>query len=104
MRVSEGVVANVSHQQLMTAEEGEGDSDGVETVTVGSSSGRASLSSAGAKGWRTVSWSEWACVIVLCYVNLINYMDRYTMAGKSKNMIEDLTAGCWPLPLQSNTK
>ncbi|XP_060521641.1 protein spinster isoform X2 [Cylas formicarius] len=30
---------------------------------------------------REVSWKEWVSVSVLCYVNLINYMDRFTLAG-----------------------
>uniref|UniRef100_A0A0A9Y094 Protein spinster n=1 Tax=Lygus hesperus TaxID=30085 RepID=A0A0A9Y094_LYGHE len=28
-----------------------------------------------------VTWKEWSTVIILCFVNLINYMDRYTVAG-----------------------
>ncbi|KAL0271880.1 UNVERIFIED_CONTAM: hypothetical protein PYX00_005050 [Menopon gallinae] len=31
--------------------------------------------------FRSLSRKEWLTVGVLCYVNLINYMDRYTMAG-----------------------
>lgn len=26
--------------------------------------------------------SQWVTVLILCFVNLINYMDRYTIAGK----------------------
>lgn len=33
------------------------------------------------QSWRDVKWKEWIAVTVLCYVNLINYMDRYTVAG-----------------------
>lgn len=29
-----------------------------------------------------VSRSQWLTVTVLCFVNLINYMDRFTIAGK----------------------
>lgn len=29
--------------------------------------------------------SEWFAVSVLCFVNLINYMDRFTIAGKCSN-------------------
>lgn len=29
-----------------------------------------------------VQYSEWFAMFVLCFVNLINYMDRYTIAGK----------------------
>lgn len=33
-------------------------------------------------GLSTIAYSEWFTVIVLCFVNLINYMDRFTIAGK----------------------
>ena len=32
-------------------------------------------------GFGDVTRSQWIIVIILCYVNLINYMDRYTIAG-----------------------
>lgn len=31
----------------------------------------------------SVGRSQWFTVTVLCFVNLINYMDRFTIAGKS---------------------
>lgn len=31
---------------------------------------------------RDVSRSEYMTIAVLCFVNLINYMDRFTLAGK----------------------
>lgn len=31
---------------------------------------------------RVITIREWFTVFVLCYVNLINYMDRFTIAGK----------------------
>jgi hypothetical protein len=30
-----------------------------------------------------VSAAEWMTITILCYVNLINYMDRFTIAGKT---------------------
>jgi hypothetical protein len=30
-----------------------------------------------------ITSAQWLTVFVLCYVNLINYMDRFTIAGKS---------------------
>lgn len=33
-------------------------------------------------GFRTVSSKEWFTVGVLCFINLINYMDRFTIAGE----------------------
>lgn len=33
-------------------------------------------------GLRSIAYSEWFTVIVLCFVNLINYMDRFTIAGE----------------------
>lgn len=29
-----------------------------------------------------VTLKEWIAVSILCFVNLINYMDRYTLAGE----------------------
>lgn len=31
---------------------------------------------------RSVSVADWITVAVLCFVNLINYMDRFTIAGE----------------------
>lgn len=33
-------------------------------------------------GLRSITYGEWFSVGVLCFVNLINYMDRFTIAGK----------------------
>lgn len=35
-------------------------------------------------GFGSITYSEWFTVGVLCFVNLINYMDRFTIAGKSR--------------------
>lgn len=39
---------------------------------------------------------QWTTVIILCFVNLINYMDRYTIAGMELASFthEDLRGGC----------
>ena len=34
------------------------------------------------KSPRHVTKAQWVAVAILTYVNLINYMDRYTIAGK----------------------
>lgn len=34
------------------------------------------------KTLKDVKFREWIAVLILCFVNLINYMDRYTIAGK----------------------
>lgn len=34
------------------------------------------------EGLSSITYSEWFAVGVLCFVNLINYMDRFTIAGK----------------------
>lgn len=31
---------------------------------------------------RDVKLREWVAVLILCFVNLINYMDRFTIAGE----------------------
>lgn len=33
-------------------------------------------------GIRSVTLAEWTIVLILCFVNLINYMDRFTIAGE----------------------
>ncbi|XP_019758452.1 protein spinster isoform X2 [Dendroctonus ponderosae] len=42
------------------------------------------------RSWRDVKLTEWISVSVLCYVNLINYMDRFTVAGVLENIQTDL--------------
>jgi predicted MFS family arabinose efflux permease len=32
-------------------------------------------------GFSSIKYKEWLCVSVLCFINLINYMDRFTIAG-----------------------
>ncbi|SPP73967.1 protein spinster [Drosophila guanche] len=40
-----------------------------------------------------VGRSQWFTVAVLCFVNLINYMDRFTIAGVLKDVQEDFKIG-----------
>lgn len=47
-----------------------------------SSSSREIKNSTNTTEARTITASEWITVLVLCFVNLINYMDRFTIAGK----------------------
>ncbi|KAL7294316.1 hypothetical protein TKK_0012327 [Trichogramma kaykai] len=39
---------------------------------------------------KSVKTSEWIAVFVLCFVNLINYMDRFTIAGVLRSIQSDL--------------
>ncbi|CAD7015454.1 unnamed protein product [Ceratitis capitata] len=32
-----------------------------------------------------ITRTQWFTVVVLCFVNLINYMDRFTIAGRQRN-------------------
>lgn len=66
---STNLPSNNSNQQLM-----DDDSDGLETRAP-------SINGDSPKNCRTVTKAQWITVAVLCYVNLINYMDRFTMAG-----------------------
>lgn len=34
------------------------------------------------KTLKDVKFREWVAVLILCFVNLINYMDRFTIAGE----------------------
>lgn len=74
------IVSSYSSQQLMQPDEdsvttrslsGDGHDD---NKTLEQQHSRASLSSVTGKQWFTVA--------VLCFINLINYMDRFTIAGK----------------------
>lgn len=38
-------------------------------------------------GLSSITYAEWFTVGVLCFVNLINYMDRFTIAGKTVKLI-----------------
>lgn len=31
---------------------------------------------------KNVTFKEWIVIAILCFINLINYMDRFTLAGK----------------------
>ncbi|XP_054007265.1 protein spinster isoform X1 [Hylaeus anthracinus] len=42
---------------------------------------------------RLVSRRDWITVCVLCFVNLINYMDRFTIAGVLTNIKDDFNIG-----------
>lgn len=75
-----GIPSNNSHQQLMSAVE---DNDSGHESTVSSSlvsiqDKRMKL----ARGCGGVTLTQWVTMAILCFVNLINYMDRYTIAGE----------------------
>lgn len=38
-------------------------------------------------GFGSVSSKEWFTVAVLCFINLINYMDRFTIAGECRYVL-----------------
>lgn len=57
-----------------------GDDDGSAVTVSSSSTGR-------------VSRTAWFTVIVLCFVNLINYMDRFTIAGVLKDIQDEFQIG-----------
>ncbi|XP_026669694.1 protein spinster isoform X2 [Ceratina calcarata] len=42
---------------------------------------------------RSISRSDWVTVIVLCFVNLINYMDRFTVAGVLPDIKKEFQIG-----------
>ena len=67
-----GLPSTYSSQQLMPSSE----SDSTEEV------------SRLANTRTSIGRSQWFTVGVLCFVNLINYMDRFTIAGKSSHFYE----------------
>jgi hypothetical protein len=52
----------------------------------------------GGASLRSVTVREWVAVFVLCFVNLINYMDRFTIAGKARPVFVYLTSPSRPRP------
>lgn len=65
-----GLPSTDSSQQLMT-----------DSVSLDSNGSRR-RSSREYAGFGGISATEWFTVLVLCFVNLINYMDRFTIAGE----------------------
>lgn len=65
-----GLPSTESSQQLMT-----------DSVSLDSNGSRR-RSSRQYAGFGGISATEWFTVLVLCFVNLINYMDRFTIAGE----------------------
>lgn len=72
------IPSNNSHQELMS----DGDEcDSLKTVPSLTSIADGAGNMTGRRGFG-MSMREWLTIIILCYVNLINYMDRFTIAGK----------------------
>lgn len=65
-----GIPSNASNQQLMSGDESD--------VSVGFSGESSPQQS---RRGSTITRTEWITVIILFFVNLINYMDRFTVAG-----------------------
>ena len=69
------IVSSYSSQQLMQPDE--------DSVTTGSISGdKNNEQECSRSSIRSITKKEWFTVGVLCFINLINYMDRFTIAGK----------------------
>lgn len=66
-----------SSQQLMSA-----DAESVLTEEDAKSLSRRTRQAESATGFSSVTSSQWFTVAVLCFINLINYMDRFTIAGE----------------------
>lgn len=69
-RVSEGLPSTHSSQQLMPSDS--------ETASIENRNRNEHDNST----LGSISYRDWCTVIVLCFINLINYMDRFTIAGK----------------------
>lgn len=75
-----------SSQQLMSP-----DAESVLTEEDAKSLRRRNQQAEASLGFSSVTWSQWFTVAVLCFINLINYMDRFTIAGECLN--HSLVAG-----------
>ncbi|XP_046735483.1 protein spinster isoform X1 [Diprion similis] len=69
---------NLSHQHLMGGEEHQNPTGQPKRTT---------------SVERVVTLREWLTVLVLCFVNLINYMDRFTIAGILTDIQKDYNIG-----------
>ncbi|XP_008209871.1 protein spinster isoform X1 [Nasonia vitripennis] len=76
---------NVSQQYLMV---NDGNATSASSAESQTDTEKQSSSSA-SPGLSSVTISEWIAVLVLCFVNLINYMDRFTIAGVLQSIIDD---------------
>jgi hypothetical protein len=76
---SSNVLSNDSHRELMAAGD---ECDSLKEVPSLTSITDGAGIRTGRRGYG-ISAGEWLTIIVLCYVNLINYMDRFTIAGKT---------------------
>ncbi|XP_037041288.1 protein spinster isoform X3 [Bradysia coprophila] len=76
-----GLPSTDSSQQLMT-----------DSVSLDSNGSRRRTSRQYA-GFGGISATEWFTVLVLCFVNLINYMDRFTIAGVLNDIQEEFKIG-----------
>ncbi|XP_018904205.1 protein spinster isoform X2 [Bemisia tabaci] len=72
-----GIPPNNSHQHLMNS-----DDESVDII-VPNMSGleREEKNDCDSRPEKRTTLDQWTTVIILCFVNLINYMDRYTIAG-----------------------
>lgn len=58
------------------------DEHGASTASLDTIKRPASRNSQQYEGFSSITYQEWFTVVVLCFVNLINYMDRFTIAGE----------------------
>lgn len=73
-----GIPTNNSHQHLMNGD----DCDSVDAIVPPLSADGQEKSPIGGNQHNRITGRHWLTVLILCFVNLINYMDRYTIAGE----------------------
>ena len=72
-----GVKPNISQQALVKNEMPD-----VKFISTPSGEVTPTRASSSASGGRRVTTKQGISVAILCFINLINYMDRFTVAGK----------------------
>lgn len=73
--------SNHSQQHLMHSEDSESSDPNIERTNMSEIT------------YKDVSWTHWITVAILFFVNLINYMDRYTIAGVLTEIRSDFQIG-----------
>jgi len=81
---SSGLPSNKSNQKLVNEDylDGAVSRSSQDSASSSSITKRASIVADGSSHKSKITKTQWLTVIILCYVNLINYMDRFTLAGK----------------------
>lgn len=73
---------NISPDVVYVKRRGDSNSDASDSIIRDMTTSQSGLENSNEDVPVKIKTIQWITVIILCFVNLINYMDRYTIAGK----------------------